>query len=214
MVTDMQRGQALSEALVALALIAILGTAVISVGCLQWGGLEASHAARARAFRYALGDHDKDVSREFSSLGTASLSITRGRHAASFPGPGGAGAAALRRELGVEDRGIVTARASVAMPLHRHHGDHAVLRRHTSLLADAGHASDDQQAQWRIAMSRVAWGSAARGSLAVARQARAGLKNIDQGWARAMPNFDWLMPWSDLVPADRLDHAGRRKGRH
>jgi hypothetical protein len=202
MALNAQHGQALVESLVALALIAGLATAVISLGRLQWHGLEASNTARMQAFRYVVGDREAVA---------ASLNVVRSPHAAAFTAPGGPQAAGLRRELGVEDRGMVTARARVAVPLHRQYGDRMILSRHTAILADAGHASDDGQAQRRIAASHVAWGQAARASVAAARQTRARLRDMDAGWARAVPDIDWLTPWDDLVPVDRLDRVGSGK---
>jgi hypothetical protein len=205
MAIDSQRGQAVAESLAGLALVVVLATALVSIGRLQWRGLEASHAARAQAFRYAVGDR---------AAVAAPLSVVRANGAAAFVGPGGARFAALRRELGVEDRGMVTAHAAVAVPLHRQHGSHAILRRHTAILADAGHAPGDQHTQDRIAASRAAWGDAAFSSLAAARQARSGLKDIDLGWARPAPELDWLRAWADLVPADSLDRPRSGRGHY
>lgn len=227
---ETQRGHALAEALAALALIAVLGTAIVSIGRMQWGSLSASHAARLQAFRYAAGDRAAagtamvaaplaasgaflETYGERFTNGEVSSSVARGMRPASFSAPGGAALTAIRRELGVEDRGMVTARAAVTVPLHRHHGDLLVVRRHASILADAGHAGDDRQAQRRVAASRTVWGNTARGSLAAARQASSQLKNIDQGWTRETPDLDWLSPWADVVPLDRLDRTGSWKGR-
>jgi hypothetical protein len=205
MAIEAQRGQAVIEALAALALFGLLGTAVISVGRFQWQGLDASLATRSLAFRYALGDR---------ASGSSHLHVGRANRAADFPGPGGIRAAALRRELGVEDRGMVRADAALRVSPHRQHGDGLILRRHTAILADAGHADSDARVQQRIATSRTAWADAARSSRGAARQAAAQLKGIDRGWGRPAPEFDWLMPWEDLVPADRLDRAGSPARRH
>ncbi|OZI23639.1 hypothetical protein CAL26_09375 [Bordetella genomosp. 9] len=195
----MQKGQALVEALVGAALLGLLATAVVSVARFQWQGLRASHAARAQAFRYAAGDR---AGHEF-----AHVRVTRAAHAADFAGPGGPRAAALRRELQVEDQGMVRAHAAVDVYPHRHHGAGLVLRRHVAILADAGHATGDDAAQRRIAASHAAWATAAGFSHAPARQAQAVLKRIDAGWRRPPPDLDWLAPWSDVVPADRLDRT-------
>jgi hypothetical protein len=196
-----QRGQATAEALVVLGLIALLGTAVAAVGSLQWQGLEASHGTRLQAFRYALGDR---------KAGTAVSSKRPSPRAAGLSGPGGPRFAALRRELGVEDGGMVEMHAAHAVPLHRHHGGQVVVRRHSAILAGAGHAAGDEQTQRRIMSSDAAWGRAARHSLAVAQRTRSRLKDIDRGWARPAPDLDWLSHWADLVPADRRSGRGGR----
>lgn len=216
-----QQGQAVVESLAGLALLGLLGTAIISVGRLQWHGMEAAHAARVQAFRYAVGDRSDDGGRGLSdtrqgasaNAGPVRTHVARAAHAADFPGPGGARVAALRKELDVEDRGMVRADAAVRVYPHRQHGDGRVLRRHAAILADAGHATDDPHAQERIASSRTAWRDAARVSHAPARRAKTALQRIDRAWGRPTPDLDWLMPWSDLVPADRLDRAAKTAGR-
>ncbi|ARP81066.1 hypothetical protein CAL12_09565 [Bordetella genomosp. 8] len=200
MTNKAQNGQALVEALVGAALLGLLATAVVSISRFQWQGLRASHAARAQAFCYAAGDRTNP---EF-----AHVRVTRAEQAADFTGPGGPRAAVLRRELHVEDKGMVRAYAAVDVHPHRHHGAGLILRRHVAILADAGHAVGDDAAQERIAASRAAWATAAGASHAPARQAQALLKRIDTGWRRPPPDLDWLAPWSDVVPADRRDRAG------
>ncbi|CAM3704399.1 Pilus assembly protein [Bordetella sputigena] len=221
-----QHGQAMVEAVAGLAVLGLLATAVLSVARFQWQGLWASHAARTQAFRYALGDRAGDVAAPGSSssslsrggavhaaaplprYGGANVQVMRAARAADFVGPGGPRAAALRRELGAEDQGMVHALASVRVSPHPHHGTGLIVRRHAAILADAGHADSDSAVQRRIGASRAAWAEAARGSLTPARQAQALLKRIDTGWRRPPPDLDWLGPWSDLVPADRLHRAG------
>lgn len=233
MANKAQQGQAMVEALAGLVLLGLLATAALSVARFQWQGLWASHAARTQAFRYALGDRPGNVAAPLSSLpssspslhrggatpaaaslsryGGAGLHVTRATQAAGFVGPGGPRAAALRHELKVEDQGMVRAHAAVRVSPHHRHGASLIVRRHAAILADAGHADGDSAAQRRIAASRTAWAAAARGSQAPARQARALLKRIDTGWRRPPPDLDWLGPWSDLVPADRMRRAGTGK---
>jgi hypothetical protein len=197
-----QGGQALTEGLFVLALFVLLGIAILGVGRLQWQGLVGAHTSRAAAFRYAAGD------RETPRQG---VPVTRDSHPA-YGGPGGARGAALRRELQVEDRGMVTARAAIAAAASPGSMARLTISRHTSILADAGHAADDQRAQQRIAASRQAWGDAARLSLAAGRRALARFKDLDRGWSRAAPDFDWLSPWADLAPRDQPPRARRSAG--
>jgi hypothetical protein len=197
-----QRGQALTEGLFVLALFALLGIAILGVGRLQWQGLVGAHTSRTAAFRYAAGDREAP---------TQGMPVTRASHAA-YGGPGGARGAALRRELQVEDRGMVTARAAIVAAASPGSIARLTVSRHTSMLADAGHAAGDQHAQQRIAASRQAWGNAARPSLAAGRRALARFKDLDHGWSRAAPAFDWLTPWADLAPRDQPPRARRSAG--
>ncbi|WP_427185076.1 hypothetical protein ACL598_08410 [Bordetella bronchialis] len=218
---DRQRGQAAVEALAGMALLGLLATAAITIGRFQWQGLQAAHAARSQAFRHALGERaaghgEVAIAHPAAPAGHSGpvrLRVTRAAHAADFPGPGGPAAAALRHDFGLADRGMVHARASIRGLPHPQHGDGLVLHRHTAILADAGHADGDAATQRRIAAARAAWAGAARASHASARQAAAYWQGLDQGWKRPRPNLDWLSPWSDLVPADRLRSSGRGAGR-
>ncbi|ARP91115.1 hypothetical protein CAL14_13145 [Bordetella genomosp. 9] len=200
MAIERQRGHAVAEATVVLGLVALIATAVDSIGRLQWHGLHAGHATRVIAFRHALGD--------LAPAGSM-LRVERMGATASFEEPGGRAGASLRRQFGVADGGTLTAHARVPVALHRNHDRGYVLNRHTSILIGAGHARDDVHAQSRIGASRAAWGDAARLSVQAARRARSQLRNMDSGWRREPLDPDWLKRWTDLAPADRVRHDGR-----
>lgn len=192
-----QSGQALAEAMVVLALFLALGMAVSGVGDLQWQGLSAMHASREQAFSYARGQRHAVV---------PSLRVIRAAQPAGFMAPGGNGiaAGALRRDWHIEDAGMVTAWARYAVRRQIPGASVQTLYRQTSVLADAGHASDDGQAQRAIGNSGTAWGRAAHASMRAGRQAAAALRGVDAGWRRPAPDFDWLMRWADLSPTARL----------
>jgi hypothetical protein len=202
---DLQRGQALAEMTAVLVLLLGLGAAVALIGEWQWRALAAAHASRTHAFLYARG------SRAVVSLvgqGSHSVQLKRGKRAADFDGPGGAAAASLRKDWKLEDGGMVTASARFVATRRPPGVDTHTLRRHTSLLADAGHAVGDGQAQIFIGRSDTAWGRAAKSSIRTGRQVAAALQGIDSGWRRDLPVFDWLMPWADLAPDGRVHRAG------
>jgi hypothetical protein len=200
-----QHGQAAVEAVIVLALFTALGAGIAAVGGLQWLGLGAAHASRSQAFLHARG-----------SAGSApdGIDVSRGARPARFMGPGGASAAALRREWGVEDGGMVTASARFRSEHGPHGGTLPAGRRHTSLLAGAAHARDDRHAQQIVGSSRIAWTRAAQPSIQAGRRVASALRGIDAAWRRELPHFDWLSPWSDLAPAGRVrtDVASARRG--
>lgn len=135
-------------------------------------------------------------------------------------GAGHPGAASLRNELLFPDKGITTSRVTLAPrlasgqreatpatdPLGLRAWDSLQLQvpRHTAILSGAGHAADDGAVSARIAGSAHAWRSAAARSERAGRQIAAALRGVDAPWGRPEPEFDWLQPWDDVVPADRL----------
>jgi hypothetical protein len=78
-----------------------------------------------------------------------------------------------------------------------------------SLLTDAGQASGDDAVQASIAASDHAWRLAASRSVEAGKSANAALRPLDKPWDRPDVDFDWLRPWTALVPADRLRASGQ-----
>jgi hypothetical protein len=128
----------------------------------------------------------------------------------------------LRRDWRIQDTGIVDSQITVA-PLSKLPSRPAalsitglgyfdsqlpVLRRHTAILADAGHASGDTQAQQRVADSGLAWADSANASYAQGNKIADAMISVDAAWDRAQPIFDWLGPWAGHVPDTHLDHSG------
>ncbi|HWL27346.1 MAG TPA: hypothetical protein VNQ97_00430 [Burkholderiaceae bacterium] len=138
--------------------------------------------------------------------------------------PGGAAphAAALRDGWALNDTGIVTARVSVAtlaspamsgrVSGHVHSnasGASLTLRRHTSVLANAGHAEDDGAVQKRVAGSGPGWGDAAHVSYSLAQRISDRMAAVDSAWKRPLPRTDWLEAWAGAVPQPHLvSHDG------
>jgi hypothetical protein len=195
MAIDTQRGQALVEAVMVLAILLLLGAGIAVLGRLQWQGLEMTRVGRTYAFRYAQGER-----------ATPPPGVWHGRanHAPAFLGPGGAQTILLRRDWGVEDKGIVTAYAKAVPAVVNGVGQPYIVQRHISLLAEAGHAVSDEHTQQRIGSSNTAWRQAIQLSHHAGQRVAAALDGIDRAWGRAAPQFDWLMPWSDLVAHERL----------
>jgi hypothetical protein len=186
-----QHGQAAVEAILALAVFVMLSAGVAALGDLNWRGMDAAHASRYQAFLHARGA----VSNAQAGHGS------RGGGPPAFVQPGGAAAGGLRREWGAEDTGVVTAVKRFRSGIEP---DWATGSRHTSLLVGAAHASDDAHAYRIIGASRTAWTVAAFPSIQAGKRVAATLHRIDSGWGREAPRFDWLSPWSDLAPAERV----------
>jgi hypothetical protein len=134
-----------------------------------------------------------------------SLTITRDSTLPAYAQPGGAGADAqqLRRAWGVEDSGVASAYVAAA-PRFLNQPPLVVIRRHTAILAGAGHAAGDTDVQRRVAGSGLGWGDAAQVSIAVGRHIERRMRPVDDAWGRPDPDFDWLAPWSGNVPAQHL----------
>lgn len=134
--------------------------------------------------------------------------------------PGGAVlyAQALRQDWRLEDAGVLAAQLSVAprlslvpqeqvLPadgLSYFDQQRLVLRRHTAILTDAGHAADDIATQQTVANSSLAWGNSANSSYARGKKIASAMTAVDAAWNRTEPVFDWLGPWSGRVPEAHL----------
>ena len=159
-----------------------------------------------------------------SGLG-ASVMVTDDAGAAWQVGGQHAQARQLRQQWGL-DGGMVTARvrtspaagtgASAAVPdkaatpssgglgTFWSGGITPSIHRRISILAGVGHAESDAAAQSRMASSRLAWADNASQSVRTGRAAASVLQPLDVGWQRPEPSFDWLSPWSGLVPASAV----------
>lgn len=78
------------------------------------------------------------------------------------------------------------------------------IRRQTSLIVAAGHAASDRDAQQRISTSSAGWSSAAGLSGQAVKQENSRMRSVDAVWKRGELTSNWLMPWADLVPAERI----------
>lgn len=130
----------------------------------------------------------------------------------SQPGGGHAQAGALRRQWGMHDTDIHAAHA-VMSGLRLPFGVQRLsLRRHTAILAGAGHARDDADVQRRMAQSVLAWGDAAGASQQAGGRVAERMAPVDRAWGRPQVDFDWLQPWAGALPPEHTQ-AGSRAGR-
>lgn len=172
---------------------------------------------------------DRRGSLLFSRSGTeASLEIDRstGLFAGAQPGLDRAYAPVLREQWALADTGIVKAGIHIQLPVRAHASqvlptsfmaglrqfDQAYPRlvRHTSILTYAGHASNDDSAQERVAGASLAWASAAELSYALSSQVTSAMKAVDAGWGRPDPSSDWLKAWAGKVPQRHLRFSGEQ----
>jgi hypothetical protein len=192
-----QAGQAMVEAVFMFALVLALVTAGTALGRLQWKVLRSENQSRFIAFSFARGEPPGSRDASGPPPGLPAGQVTRA--VSQFLQVGGTAAAssALRREWKAEDEGIVTGRSGNSR---------------LSLLAGAGHATDDAAAAKRVGSSPTGWSNAARVSLDAGKRASARIGGIDDGWQRAKPSFDWLHPWRDLPTRLRGGRVTRSVG--
>lgn len=79
-----------------------------------------------------------------------------------------------------------------------------VLRRETSILTGAGHASDDSQVQQRLASAPTAWQDSSRVSYRLASKTDAAMKAVDGAWGRPSPTSEWLDVWTASLPSHHV----------
>ncbi|NYT64981.1 hypothetical protein H0A58_03230 [Alcaligenaceae bacterium] len=130
----------------------------------------------------------------------------------------GLSVARLRTELGTADLGILQANVDLNLSSWREQQtDKAsllrlsdldkvwpILRRHTAILIDSGHASNDAAAQQRLEISPIAWANSSQKSYELARRTDAVMGAVDAAWSRERPVFDWLQAWTGRVPEHHL----------
>jgi hypothetical protein len=133
--------------------------------------------------------------------------------------PGGEAphAGSLRHGWALHDTGITTAQVSLVTRAYGHSlaasshegavdamGFPVMLRRHTSILTNAGHAENDSAVQKRVAASRPAWGDSAQASYSLAQRIADRMDAVDAAWKRPPPRMDWLDLWEGAVPDQHL----------
>lgn len=92
------------------------------------------------------------------------------------------------------------------LKLHQFDASYPLIRRQTSILTGAGHASDDLSVADRIANSALAWSGPADQAYRLGRRVASVGARVDAGWNRPEPVFDWLRPWAEELPSHHL-HA-------
>lgn len=240
-----QRGQAVVESLLGLAVLAILLMLLAMVDRLQDLALRAAHASRFMAMSLVQGRDvsaiDVSLRRRFFDpaqhrwVTRHGLSMTQGGRrvglsSSSLPPTsamqvGQSRIGPLRQELLAADSGIVVARVRIAPqlgPVDRQSAEASpsglrlqawdrmvlTLDRHTAMVANAGHAANDAAVADRLDAGEQAWRAAADRSRQAGRAVAQAMSRVDAPWGRPAPDFDWLRPWQDVVPADRLARTG------
>jgi len=150
------------------------------------------------------------------------LGVERGPQleAHAQPGQDAAYAATLRSQWQLADAGIVDARVAIELPgmlgaaqggkagfmsaLRDFDQAYPKLVRHTSIATAAGHASDDDSVQQRVAGSALAWNEPAQRAYGLGRRISSLMNPVDAGWSRPRPTFDWLGDWAGQVPGRHL----------
>lgn len=192
-----QRGQALAEALLMLPVLTLAFLGVAWVGKLQFTAQEVAQASRKAAMSAAVG----------APLVAPWTHVALAAHDQAVATTMTSGNAGLQAEwFGADLRRLsVTARSTLtgARPW-----DAARIQRSTSVAMGAGHAYGDDDARRRIGAAPTAWGQAAKHSLSLARSVGGLTASVDAPWRRPAISLDWLSPWTDVVPADRL---GKRR---
>lgn len=121
-------------------------------------------------------------------------------------------AKALRQEWSLQDRGI----ADIQIQVTPEYGDQPSsnglwldggflerlvipIKRHTAILSDAGHSDTDIHSHQRTASSSLAWKQVSHDSYALGRHIQKYASPVE-GFERAQPIFDWLVPWAGKLP--------------
>lgn len=227
-----QTGQALAEALTVLGVLGSLWGGIAWLGRLQDVGMQLAHASRRAAFAHAHqgmapealgsgGDGHLDApghrwksrrGADFLADGTHLTLESTEFPVGPQPGDPVAGAAALRREWRLGDPAVWRAVAQAATAtgsaatgaVHGFDRLGLSLRRHTAILSGDGAAAGDADAQFILADSPRGWGNAAAASRAAGQAVASRLRGIDAAWGRALPDWDWIGPWTGSVPRPHL----------
>lgn len=201
-----ERGQGLTEALLAVAALSLCAQAIAWTGRLQHQALTVSQGSRTMAFSAARGY------RPSTSGDAQRVELSQIRS----PAAGDDIVARLGRDwLRVDDRILrVRAERDVAPEtgLEQAYGaSHRVtLRRETVVAPAGGHAASDADGQARLGQGETGWGRAARASQSLARTLSQRIAGIEAAWGERRPDGDWLSVWADLVPARYLSRRGGR----
>lgn len=219
--TNMQRGQAIVEALVVVIALASVLIAIRWLGDLQDIGLQLADASRDQAFKYAYQDNP-----DYKNYGlTAKPWLMRD------------GSALVQNiYAGKQDRGFGSSLAlyqNKILPVFAelNFGDDYItvhsltastginpdpdglsdfdrrylqLNQHTAILAGTGAAIADSYVQDNLASSKYLWRTNADLSITAGQAATARLEKIDSAWGRSLPRWDWISPWTSWVPAKHL----------
>lgn len=123
----------------------------------------------------------------------------------------------LREQWNLQDKGIVSAMVKV-LPTYSAKGNAMVglnadmgflerlvipMQRQTAILSDAGHSESDLATHQRTGQSALAWRDSAEDAYALGKHIQRYASPVE-GFQRAAPVFDWLMPWTGYLPKHHL----------
>jgi hypothetical protein len=231
-----QTGQALTEALVVMAVFIVLVQALVWLWRAHAVAVSSQHASAHAAFLFTrAASNSVSASSDTALVGTEALSWlekqasvvshTGGLNAAlgldaiySMPSSGSSSAAVQADRLASQwlanDRRVHRATVNVDIPgfapLQAPQGSHVPLRlrRFTAILANAGHASSDASAQHRLGQSSDGWADAAQTSYALSRRIHDSVAAIDAAWDRPVLLSEWLSHWHAVAPAGTASRQG------
>ena len=170
---------------------------------------------------------DRKGKRLFSEDGRETgLRVVRGSplSAMAQAGRDAPAANALREAWKLADTGVVDARVEVQLVgvvsqkndrsstfmsgLRDFDAPYPRLVRHTAILTNAGHATDDDAVQLRVADAGMPWSDAAGRSYGLSAQVSSPMRAVDAGWKRSPPATDWARAWAGAVPEHYLKTSG------
>ncbi len=124
----------------------------------------------------------------------------------------------LREQWNLQDKGIVSAVVKV-LPMYSAKGKAMTglnaemsflerlvipMQRQTAILSDAGHSESDLATHQRTGQSALAWRDSAEDAYALGRHIQRYAAPVE-GFHRAEPVFNWLMPWTGRLPKHHLE---------
>lgn len=124
----------------------------------------------------------------------------------------------LRQEWDLQDRGIANVQVSVTPDYHARPSSNSLgldagfferlvipIQRHTAILTDAGHSDTDIHSHQRTGRSSLAWKKVASESYELGQHIQKYAAPVE-GFERAQPIWDWLVPWAGKIPSQHLYH--------
>ncbi|WP_313619396.1 pilus assembly protein [Achromobacter sp.] len=194
-----QHGQAVIEALLMLPLMALLLWATSGIGSLQYSAQQTTQAGRKAVMSAAQGQPMTALKApggmDLSSAAEVLSGVSPPQAATLQDEWFGAALTLLSVEVRTQPR---RTDALIGLPISRR----------LSVAGGAGYAHGDADGQRRVGAARTGWSQAGRMSLSEAGRMQRPLERVDAPWGRPKLSLDWLSPWADVVPADRLSKRG------
>lgn len=181
--TDKQFGQAMSEALIVIAILFIVLTSIQFTGSMHLSTLQMLMRSTKKVFEVSLGQSvGKDIKIIAPDLQRIAL-ITPLVHK-------------LNAELFMTDPGFVSASSYSNDPSMRH----VNILRYSYIESGNGYAASDGDAQQRIERSRSIWSDTYQISSASIRSIDAFSSKTDSAWNRPRVSLDFIHPWKGVIP--------------